>query len=357
MQTLFCYPIISCSNRVFCQLHTAMSSFPEVAIETGHHVCGHCRLPVAGPDVVMLLCNHYLCVECVEHLSQQMNRRWCLPCQRLGCQAKFALPLSPHSQCSPTPTVHQQCVPDRYAEHVALIGVLDGGSKIRGLALLENALYVASNKNYLLKFDVPDGFERAPVRHEPQQLAAGIKWPRGVAVCQKYATVYVVDWSKLFGGSMWVIRENETSSSTVDIDFQPFGVSVSETAAADDGGARIFVSCATPAVGNPTIVVYADDGDVVRKVAALRLPSDFEIPRHVVRLPNIFVDEFAVCHGWTRLRNHRVSIVRKAAGSDVRLEETSAYGTGSTSFSSVSCDMNKYFPLNASIMMSFPSLC
>lgn len=297
-------------------------------LQMDHHYCCCCCLPVAGSDVVTLPCNHQFCIECVDQLVQQKNRRWCLPCQKPGCGSKFALPFVPDMQCELKPVVSQQCVPDKYLQTVVAVNRLEVGSKIRGLALLQNTLYVASNDKFLLKYDVP-GHSGNIIIPSQQQCGVEIKWPRGMAMSRRLSTVYVIDWSKMFGGTLWILRNDVNSTFKVELSAQPFGVSVSESSCVEDG-VRIFVTCATPAIDDQAVLVFLDDGKLVCKMAALELPERFAMPRQSVRMPNVFTDEFAVCHGWMRFTDHRVSIVRKEAGNADQLEETACYGTRGT---------------------------
>lgn len=301
-------------------------SATAATVETHHHECCSCFLPVAGPDLVTLPCDHYLCIECVNHLAKQHNRRWCLPCQKFGCGSRFALPLIPDERCKPSPTLYQQCVADSYSATVVQTGVLEVGSKIRGLAMLENILYVASNEKFLLKYAIENDVE---IRWAPMGTClTDIKWARGLASSRKHNTVYVVDWSRLFGGAMWVTRTSKDSWTRIEFDVQPFGISVMEAkSGSDESVVKIFVTCATPGIRNQSILLFHDDGQRVYVVATLQLPSGFEIPRHAVQLATVSVDEFAVCHGWTKFNKHRVSIVRRATGSDIVLQETTWIGS------------------------------
>lgn len=206
--------------------------------------------------------------------------------------------------------------------------------KVMGMGLLGHSLYVVSVGGFVMKYTLSYGDDDSSTSNitlnGPVKIPIdGMVWPRGLAVCQRHRTLYITDWSKVFGGSVWIVRTagEQSSLSKVEFSIQPFGISVLETADTVD----VFVTCCTPSFGlvsNQQILHYRDDGSVLSRLETnLALPAEFEIPRHAVHVvPSTSgCPMFTVCHGWTRMFKHQVSIVKMLPSTD-RLVVEASYG-------------------------------
>jgi hypothetical protein len=301
--------------------------------------CGDGKCLCKQQNFILLPCDHRICMKCVDDMiARAAGRRHGLLCPRSTCSCPFAM-LHPYNpKCNVSGVLPQACVRDNYPEHFELHHwktLISCGQKVMGMSLLNGKLYVASKiKNEIYSFDVSRVVQEEQAVEKQNIDIHGLTCPRGMAASKKFATVYIVDWSTWFGGTLWVYRTgNNPRQFKVDFEGEPFGISVSEMETEDF--VKIFVTCATPGfgyVGNGQILVYTDNNQshaTLYRPSILQLPSNFELPRHAVQLPTSTDDELAVCHGWTWtvFRNHRVSTVRVSQNSEANLMETKSYGT------------------------------
>jgi hypothetical protein len=292
-------------------------------------------------NFILLPCDHRICLKCFDDMIElAADRRHGFLCPRSSCHGRFAVPFPYNPQCRVRGTVSQPCVRDRYPMELRMIYrmSISSGQKIMGMSLLNDKLYVASGKNHICSFDV-SGITNGNRIEEQPCVIPGITCSQGMAASKKLATVYITDWSTMFGGSLWVYRENKEPFK-VDFRGEPFGVSVSEF----DRLVKIYVTCVTSGLmRNGQILVYEDDGKSYATLHApkvLKLPSGFQLPHHAVRLSMSRDEELAVCHGWSKFKNHCVSIVQASENSNGDLTEKRSYGTSCMQLECFCCNDN-----------------
>jgi hypothetical protein len=189
------------------------------------------------------------------------------------------------------------------------------GKKIMGMALdtSTNKLFVVDVKESVTSYPIPSDVEQRIVG--TVDTIPGLKWPRGIAIGQLHNSLYIIDWTSTFSGTLWIYRLANGGILQHAFNVQPFGVAVLE----NETNVEIFVTCATPITGSgEQIIVLSDDGKSIRETSRLILPSSFQIPRYAIPLRGANDGyKFVVCHGWTFWRYHRVSLVRQAVAQTI----------------------------------------